>query len=379
MKSNITPIQKINSVRLKEARIARGYSQSKLGNLFGVSRQTISKYEEGCMSPKAEIFNKYVELLNFPLSYFYNSTLDYESSDTAILFRSLATASKMEREKLSIRAEWIKRIVRYFSQYLEFPEVIIKQQTINKDYSAEEIENLSKLLRQHWNLGLGPISNLTALLQNKGCFIARTKIKVSKSDGCSKWSENRPYIFLTADKNVAVRSRFDLAHELGHLILHHITEGMMNKELLKKIEKEANYFAGAFLLPRETFGNQIVSTSLDYFIQLKKEWKVSIAAMIYRCKELGILSENQTSYLWRQLAARCMKKNEPYDKEFIPEKPTLLHDAVEILLESGIVSAEEILQKIALPKEDFCELCNISSHVFDKNIKLYQPKLRLIK
>ena len=153
----------------------------------------------------------------------------------------------------------------------------------------------------------------------------------------------------------------------------------MNKELIKKIEKEANYFAGAFLLPRETFGNQIVSTSLDYFIQLKKEWKVSIAAMIYRCKELGILSENQTSYLWRQLAARGMKKNEPYDEKFIPEKPTLLHDAVEILMESGVVSAEEILQKIALPKEDFCELCNISSHVFDKNIKLYQPKLRLIK
>ena len=379
MKSNITSIHRINPDRLKEARIARGYSQSNLGNLFGVSRQTISKYEEGSMSPKAEIFNKYVELLNYPLFYFYDLRLDHATSDTAILFRSLATSSKTEREKLSVRAEWIKRIVRYFSQYLEFPEVAIKQQTSNRSYSFEEIEKLSKLLRQHWGLGLGPISNLTVLLQNKGCFIARTKIKVLKSDGCSKWSENRPYIFLTADKDVAVRSRFDLAHELGHLILHHITEDMMDKEMLKRIEKEANYFAGAFLLPRETFGNQIVSTSLDYFIQLKKEWKVSIAAMIYRCKELGILSENQTSYLWRQLAARGMKKNEPYDQDFIPEKPTLLHDAIEILLESGVVSAETILQEIALPKEDFCELCNISTHIFDNPINSYQPKLRLLK
>lgn len=195
MKSNITSIHRINPDRLKEARIARGYSQSNLGNLFGVSRQTISKYEEGSMSPKAEIFNKYVELLNFPLFYFYDLSLDHATSDTAILFRSLATSSKTEREKLSVRAEWIKRIVRYFSQYLEFPEVAIKQQTSNRSYSFEEIEKLSKLLRQHWGLGLGPISNLTVLLQNKGCFIARTKIKVLKSDGCSKWSENRPYIF----------------------------------------------------------------------------------------------------------------------------------------------------------------------------------------
>lgn len=381
MKNNVASIYQINSRRLKEARLARGYSQSKLGELLSVSRQSISKYEDGIISPKAEVFNKYVELLKFPMAYFYdtNEIFKNPSNDTAILFRSLATSSKADREKISIRAEWMKRIVKYFSQYLEFPQVTITKQRYNRRYSFKEIEDLSIKLRQQWGLGLGPISNLTILLQNKGCFISRTKISVLKSDGCSTWSENRPYIFLTADKNVAVRSRFDLAHELGHLVLHHVTENMMNKGLLKQIEKEANYFAGAFLLPRETFGNQIVSTSLDYFIQLKKEWKVSIAAMIYRCKELGILSENQTSYLWRQLAARGMKKNEPYDLEFLPENPTLLRDAVDILIESGIVTAEELLQKIALPKEDFCDLCNISSKIFNENTVFAQPRLRLMK
>lgn len=379
MKDNIISMYKIQPAKLKEARVSRGYSQAELGKLFGVTRQAINRYEDGINSPKAEILGQYIEKLNFPMGFFYSQDMESHMCDTAILFRSQATASKLSRDQVAIRANWMNRIVHYFLHYLEFPNVDIMKPSINKAYSFDEIEEISEELRGKWSLGMGPISNLTILLQNKGCLISRAGVKVKQSDSCSKWSNGKPFVFLTADKNVAVRSRFDLSHELGHLVLHNVLDDNIDKKAFRRIEREANHFAGAFLLPRETFGKQIVSTSLDYFIQLKKVWGVSIAAMIYRCKDLGILSENQTSYLWRQLAAKGMRKCEPLDDEIIPEEPTLLRDAVNLLLDSKTLTVEEMLQHIKLSTSDICELCNVSKDVFAKSPVILQPKLHLVK
>ncbi len=379
MGKNIISLYEIHPEKLKEARLARGYTQTALGHVLGVTRQAVSKYEDGQMTPRADILERYMQKLDFPMQYFCTGK-EREEDASEILFRSLATATKASREQVAVRTEWMRRIVRYFEKYVDFPEVEIQEPKGQKLHSVEEIEHLAASLREKWGLGKGPVPNLTILMQNKGCFIARTGVHVYKSDACSNWSEGRPYIFLTADKNVAMRSRFDLAHELGHLVLHHIEKGALkNTGTLKAIEKEANHFAGAFLLPRETFGRQIVSTSLDYFIQLKKVWKVSIAAMIYRCKDLEILSENQTSYLWRQLAAKGMRTNEPMDRELRPEEPTLLKDAADLLFKEHVVTPEEMAYEIALPVKDLCGLCNIEESVFSGEEEPIKPRFRVVR
>lgn len=379
MGNNIISLYEIHSEKLKEARLARGYSQTSLAHLLGVTRQAVSKYESGQMTPRADVLERYTKTLDFPLNYFYAQT-ENGTAGTEILFRSLATATKASREQVAVRTEWMRRIVQYFERYIDFPEVEIMPPRENVLHSFDEIEQTAEAIREKWGIGKGPVPNLTILMQNKGCFIARTGIHVLKSDACSNWSDGRPYVFLTADKNVAVRSRFDLAHELGHLVLHHIEKGkLQDRGILKVIEKEANHFAGAFLLPRETFGRQIVSTSLEYFIQLKRVWKVSIAAMIYRCKDLGILSENQTSYLWRQLATRGIRSNEPLDGEMRPEEPTLLKDAADLLISEKIVTPEEMAYEIALPIKDLCGLCNISEFVFSREETPMKPRFRVVR
>lgn len=377
MKNNVLTVYEICPEKLKEARIARGYTQSALSRLLGVTRQAISRYEDGQMKPRADILEKYIQGLDFPMQYFYLREEENKNS-SEILFRSLATATSASRGQVAVRTEWMRRIVRYFEQYVDFPEVEIKAAGKNSQYTFEEIERLAENLRNEWGLGKGPIPNLTILMQNRGCFIARAGVHVTKSDACSNWSDGRPYVFLTADKNVAVRSRFDLAHELGHLVLHRIEKGMLeDKNLLKIIEKEANHFAGAFLLPRETFGRQIVSTSLEYFIQLKKMWKVSVAAMVHRCEDLGILSKYQTSYLWRQLAAKKMKIQEPLDDILRPEEPTLLKDAAELLVTEKVVTPEKMVYDIALPLKEICGLCNVNESLFSKE-NILRPRFRVI-
>src|SRR5699024_3355284 len=117
-------------------------------------------------------------------------------------------------------------------------------------------------------------------------------------DACSTWDkDNRPFVFLNYDKGSAVRSRFDLAHELGHLLLHsQIKESDFNKRsIYKRIEQEANYFASSFLLPEESFGNDLQINSLSHYIVLKEKWKVSIAAMIYRDRKSTRLNSSHVS------------------------------------------------------------------------------------
>lgn len=379
MTNGISSLYEIQPEKLVEAREARGYSMNELGKLLGVSRQAIDKYEDGKMSPSPDVLQGYIEKLEFPLIYFQVPILNDDLISTPILHRSLISASNMAKAKIKIRAQWMKRITDYFYRYFDFPIVSIQKSKKVGRYSSDEIEYIAEELRVKWGLGMAPIDNMTILLQNNGIFLGKTNIEEEKLDACSTWFGDRPYALVGSDKNTSVRLRFSLAHELGHFILHNVNSDNLDKDTLKEIEKEANRFAGAFLLPRKTFGKQIISTSIDYFVQLKQRWGVSIAAMIYRCKDLGIISENQTSYLWRQMAARNMRKNEPLDDSIPIERPTLFRDSFKMLVDSKITNSREILEQICLPPKELAELCNIPLEMLDTTIKPIRPKLQLIK
>jgi Zn-dependent peptidase ImmA (M78 family) len=145
-----------------------------------------------------------------------------------------------------------------------------------------------------------------------------------------------------------VRRRFDLAHELGHLVLHQgIGEDELeDKEVFDRVESEANRFASAFLLPATTFPNEIFTARLEAFVELKKRWKVAISAQIYRCSDLGLFTEYQILNMRKQMSARRWRKFEPLDNEIPIEKPSLISKAVALLLESKALAPGELLNAI---------------------------------
>ena len=167
-------------------------------------------------------------------------------------------------------------------------------------------------------------------------IISRIEFGEHKIDAFSQWFNNYPYIVLGSDKSSAVRSRFDLAHELGHLILHaHIDlEALCKKDVLDRVEKEANYFAGAFLLPRDIFLSEVIYKTIDHFIMLKKRWKVSIQAMVKRCQALDIFNESQVRYLIAQINQRGYRKREPLDEVILYETPYLFKQGIKLLLDN---------------------------------------------
>ena len=152
-----------------------------------------------------------------------------------------------------------------------------------------------RIARRFWGLNDHSISNMVWLIENHGGLVGRMELGSEKLDAFSQWNreESTPYFILGSDKESAARSRYNLAHELGHLSIHrNVSRDLFaDKAIFKLIESQANRFAGCFLLPESTFGAEFVRRpTLDLFRSLKNKWNVSIQLMIMRCSDLGIIS-----------------------------------------------------------------------------------------
>lgn len=355
-----------NPHRLKEARVARGLSIAELAENLGISRQAVSQFELGQATPKGETMFRLTQTLQLPLSFFFAPSEHSVDEQSATFFRSLKSSTKRSRDMVLVRATWMWRIFKFLEEYVDFPRVNIPKvvdDTPPEDLSLSDIESLAKQVRVAWGLGLGPISNVTMLFEQNGILISKGYFEDMKLDAYSQWRSIRPLIFLASDKFSASRNRFNAAHELGHILLHADIDAaqLTDPKVFHRIESQANAFAGAFLLPEESFCNEVMSSSLMHFVSLKERWKVSIAAMIYRCEQLGVLTDNQALYLRKQMAIKKMRTIEPLDKEIEPESPKMLGQAVRLLIDHGVVSVSVLSESVKLPLSEIEDLCNLPS------------------
>lgn len=368
-----------NPERIRQARIARGMTQSELGERIGMTRQSISQYEKGSQCPSHETMDKLHEELSFPVAFFYGE--DSYEHVAPIFFRRFKTAHVKKQDAIQVRILWLCEIIMYLIQFIKFVKFnVYETKERCRPYSYYEIEKIADNARLHWGLGLGPISNMTLLLENNGFFISKFEFEARELDACSSLfvhgDECHPLVFLSGSKS-AVRSRFDAAHELGHVILHNWVdqEYALSKGNYDRLEDEANYFAGAFLMPRDTISREGHSlSSIDSYLSLKKRWGVSIQALIHRFKNLGMINDLQYSYLYRQINFRGYRITEPFDEKMRHELPQVLREAIELLRQNGMQTMDAVREKIPLPEEEFAMLIGGG---FPKDDQ--KPYLKLIK
>jgi len=153
------------------------------------------------------------------------------------------------------------------------------------------------------------------------------------------------------NKTSASRIHFDIAHELGHICMHDWSDDIENltKEEFKDREREANEFAAAFLLPEQTFRSDAASGphTITYYKQLKKKWKVSIAAMIRRAEKLGVITMEEYQTLIRTMQRRGQRKEEPLDDVLITASPALLKTSVMMLLQENVFTPREFMDELS--------------------------------
>ena len=166
-------------------------------------------------------------------------------------------------------------------------------------------------------------------------------------------------MLIAKDKDTCVRSRMDAAHELGHLVLHrHLKEKSLTEiGAFKEIERQAFCFAGAFLLPSESFSSEVWSPSLNAFVALKERWKTSIGAMIMRCRSLDMMDEEYQRRLWKHYSSRGWRKKEPLDDDLTPESPRLLARSIKLLIDERVRSRRDLLEDFRLSAADVESLC----------------------
>lgn len=370
----------INGERIKQARLYRGLSQAELAERLEVSKQAISRYEKNDMNLATNIIAKLPNALGFPLS-FFSKEFNFENKNKdAIYFRTKEIPRKT-KDSLEVKIKLLdEEIISYLDNYIGLPEHklpdLSKYIKINKyNYDREEIKKICKEIREFWGLGDEPIDNLSYVLQSNGYIINKQNISQNKTDGFSQYFNNRNYIFISANKGSAVRSRFDLAHELGHLVMH---INIDSEELGGKvIERDADYFASEFIYPEESFINDIQGRSLNFdtFIKLKEKWKISIQAIIRKCRDLDLISEDKYTYFQKRISYNKWRIHEPLDDIIISEEPRLLKDALELLIENNILTKEKLLRDLDIYADDVIKLCNLPEDYFESSfdniIKLF--------
>ena len=360
--------------RLSEAREARGLTVAVLAELLGVNRNSVGKYERESISPSGPVVARIAEILRIPMGFFFKPGVPV--SDT-LFYRSMSANTKIARLRAERKYGWLKQLLAYVQFFIRTPSTSLPALTVPDDLYAIDnhfIESAAIMARKTWGLGDGPISDVMLLLENKGIVVSKIYVDSVYMDGYSSIDSKtgQAFIVLASDKGAAVRSRFDLAHELGHLTLHsHLPQSVVkNFANTKLLEEQAYAFAGAFLMPEQALAQDLWVVTLDSLKDLKTRWRVSIGALLYRVGSLGWLTEEQKRGLWINYSRRGWKRNEPLDDTLEAETPRILPRAFQMIAERVGVSTGQIAADLLLDPTDISELAGLSESFFAASVDL---------
>lgn len=333
------PIEKlqINHKMVEIARISRGYNQSELAEKIGVEQGTLSKIETGLLKPKEDIIDKLCNVLEYPVSFFAENVIVLSPLITHYRKRKSLTNTKLDliEYNIYIKKHFIKKLLKSAN----IPNKIFHISP--EDHDAEDI---ARIVRQKWNIPRGPIKSMVSLLESAGVIVLQIEHNDEKLDGEMIPDEsNLPVIYI--NKNLSGdRQRFTLAHELGHLIMH----GGAYIPNIDDAEREANYFASEFLMPADDIRYQLPeSLSINQLGDLKRFWKVSMAAIIRRARDLNVIEDSRYTSLNVQLSRAGYKKKEP-DFDVFPDHPTIIKQLINIHFTDLGYSIEELAEYLSI-------------------------------
>ncbi|HEX8433426.1 MAG TPA: XRE family transcriptional regulator [Longimicrobium sp.] len=320
-------VQRFRPARLVLAREARGLQKRELADRVGLTPSAISQIERGKTRPTAETLLRLALTLGVRAEFLAAPPPALIAAEDCH-FRRLRSATQTEQRRVRARGAMILEVVRHLEELAELPAESVTALAAHVE-GRDEVEALAERVRAEWGLGQGPISSMVALLERHGVLPVEIDGHSERLDAFSVWADRRPMVFLATEKGSASRRRFDAAHELGHLLMHvDVAAGDA------ALENQADAFASAFLLPRASFAAECPARlSWPELVELKRRWKVSLAAMVRRAYDLGIYSEATYRRGYMQLNKRGWRESEPAEPEM--ERPAVLRQVIRLLEEAG--------------------------------------------
>ena len=332
--------------RLRVARQLRKLTRSALADQIGVSPAAVGQWESADVRPKPETLLEIARALEFPVAYFATTGKTASNLDTeCTFFRSLRRSKQIDREAAMAHAALIAELVSVIERHARLPELSIPQHPVGLDATDQDIDKVAAQVRGDWGLGDEPIDDIVRELERHGAVVARLRLTEDGIDAFSWPGFDRPIIILGVDKDDRARSRFDAAHELGHVVMHRDHPRPADRDL----ERQAHRFATAFLLPSHQLRSEWQTGRVNWLelMSLKRRWQISLAALLYRAQQDELLTPTTYESAVKYTSRAGWRKREPGDLGQ-PERPRLLHSAVDALQQAGI-SREDLADEAHIP------------------------------
>lgn len=276
----------------------RGLTMEELSNAMHglVTKQAISKYEKGLMRPASQVLQELSRVLDLPPHYFQRQGV--RISEISFRDNGEPVPTRAERQMILVAQDKMER-------YLQIEELLGKAYTYRNPLNdltistMEDVEEAALKLRSFWGLGSYPILSVYEMLEGHNIKVIEFAAGENCALGFSTYvNQTIPLIVVNSSNNhTSERKRFTALHELAHLMLT-FDEKLTRKER----ERFCHRFAGAFLCTKliffEDLGIRRTAFSLSELISLRCRYGISIAAIVHRAKDLGIISDNYYNHIY---------------------------------------------------------------------------------
>lgn len=331
----------LNPSRLTLARKRKGLTKLAFASKIGVDRKTLHAYESGSTVPSEATISNILAVLEFPKDFLCGEDIE-EPTVYSGSFRSMSKMTAPQRDMALSQAAFGLHLSTWINKKFELPKPQIPDLGREPDPEAA-----SEYVRRKWGLGTMSVRNMVHLLEANGVRVFSLAVDAREVDAFSLWTGGVPFIFLNSNKS-SEHSRFDAAHELGHLVLHKhgSPQGI-------EAEKQANSFASAFLMPR---GSVIASApafpTYMTLVTLKRKWIVSVGALAYRLHALNLM----TDWQYRGVAIEIAKRGRSFEpNQAQRETSAVLPKIFGVLFEEGITRSQ-IARELSLPISELEQL-----------------------
>ncbi|GAK31955.1 DNA-binding helix-turn-helix protein [Weissella oryzae SG25] len=327
---------------LKFIRKLRGYSATQLAEAVHVSQSLVSRWEKSEVNPQFQQLEDISATLKIPKQYFYfiHDGIEEDSKQNqAVFFRKKATTPKVIMNSVKNQAILYAQVEHMISSrfnlpYFKLAEMIKnpKKNDVFELTDFDEIDEMVLQVKKYLSIGSGPISNVTKLVEKLGIRIVLDDFGVHGVDAFTMNIDGRYYIAVNNDGRSSVRIRFDILHELGHIIMHSkFAKNVINDtEIHKRIEQEANQFANTFLISEYELGFELLSgVNINNIKEIKKKWKISMQAILFRSYNSKYISKSRYISLMQELSRNGWRKKEPYDDIIPVEIPSYIRAALQ--------------------------------------------------
>ncbi|MBU8976898.1 XRE family transcriptional regulator [Lysobacter sp. MMG2] len=330
-----------NPSRLVAARQRAKLSKKQLAERAEVTHKSVALYEDG-RQPSLGTLARLAQVLGVTAEFFFAPDLTLPTPENAS-FRSFSRMTSAQRDAALAAGGYAFEFSAWMERNFHLPAVAVP------DLTGADPEAAAEIVRAEWGLGVLPIRNMIHLLESRGVRVFSLVEDSREVNAFSSWREGQtPFVFLNTVKS-SESSRFDAAHELGHLVLHRHGEAKG-----KQVEAEANAFASALLMPKtEMLALASQCPSVVDVLRLKKRWNVSAMALVYRLHKVGVLTEWLYKSLCIELSSQGMRTREVDSAE---RETSLVFKKVFDAMKARGQGLREIAVDLRLPVEELHRL-----------------------